>query len=261
MKHGGQWIEIPEGTKDLLYLSDSVLQIKKCGRVTCEKLHKVGIMTVGEYIQNYIYSRKKIIEILPKPTAERIYNNCRNCIKSQCPDARDYREDTNPYFARYKNRWKKEIATTLFMQPFVEITDMIEYMMEECRRVMNGTKHQEDWMFYHDALSLMTLKETRRWMQEKDYLQRWLLPVNDLFSDDTELKSYLGRPPGNSPKLMPLDSNLNEDIHKAVDFHVRMSAKLTNNDPRKLSLSTPKKGTDAYLKVVDPVDGVAPTSS
>jgi hypothetical protein len=30
---------------------------------------------------------------------------------------------------------------------------------------MKGTTHEKDWVFYHDALSLMTANETMEWMK------------------------------------------------------------------------------------------------
>jgi hypothetical protein len=63
------------------------------------------------------------------------------------------------------------------LSPFVCITEIVEHIVVETARVYKGTKNEDDWMFYHDALSLMTAKETIRWMQEKDYLKRWILPT------------------------------------------------------------------------------------
>ena len=43
---------------------------------------------------------------------------------------------------------------------------------------MEGTSHAGDFFFYHDALSLMTAKETRKWMSEKGFMKKWLVPQN-----------------------------------------------------------------------------------
>ena len=34
-----------------------------------------------------------------------------------------------------------------------------------------GTNHEDDWLFYHDALSLMTVKDCIAWM--KNAVQDW----------------------------------------------------------------------------------------
>jgi hypothetical protein len=35
---------------------------------------------------------------------------------------------------------------------------------------------EADWMFCHDALSLMMAKETIKWMEEEGHYERWILP-------------------------------------------------------------------------------------
>jgi hypothetical protein len=54
------------------------------------------------------------------------------------------------------------------MSPFVCISEVVEHIVVETARIYKGTKKEDDWMFYHDALSLMTAKDTIKWMQEKD---------------------------------------------------------------------------------------------
>eukprot|EP00957_Ditylum_brightwellii_P012898 974679-Ditylum_brightwellii.AAC.1 len=49
-----------------------------------------------------------------------------------------------------------------------------------------------------------------------------------------------------------LDDNLNKDIHDAVRRHVNMTHRLPDNDPRKFSMMTQKKGAHAYLRLWDP---------
>ena len=56
-------------------------------------------------------------------------------------------------------------------------------------------------------------------MKEKNYFQRWLLPMN-ILQDGTP---YSGRPVGNSPKFMPLDNSLNIDILQSLLFHCVLS--------------------------------------
>ena len=56
------------------------------------------------------------------------------------------------------------------------------------------------WFYIlHDALVLMTTKETTTCMKQNVYLPRFLLPINGL-KDGTP---YAGRPIGNIPEVMP----------------------------------------------------------
>ena len=43
---------------------------------------------------------------------------------------------------------------------------------------------------------------------------------------------------GNSPELMPLDSNLFADLEYAIKQHVAITHALAKDDPRKFSLGT-----------------------
>ena len=54
----------------------------------------------------------------------------------------------------------------------------------------------------------------------KDYKKLWILPQLNLYQDQPELKKYYNWPPGNSPELCCLDSNLNKDLDKTVEVHV-----------------------------------------
>ena len=59
---------------------------------------------------------------------------------------------------------------------------------------MKGSVHGDDFFIVHDALVLMTEKDTIECMKEKNYFHSWLLPMNG-FQDGTP---YAGSPVGNS---------------------------------------------------------------
>jgi hypothetical protein len=172
----------------------------------------------------------------------------------------DHRLADNPYLSMYgEEEWEKRIKKSITLAAYMSIADMIEFMVVESQRVMKGTYHEDDWFFYHDALSLMTAKSTIDWMREKDYLKRWLLPVNHLSQNDKGLKNYLNRPIGNSPEMMPWDCSLNKDLKDAVMRHVCYTCNLPEDDERKFSLSTPKRGSWAFRRILEHEDG-APSS-
>ena len=98
------------------------------------------------------------------------------------------------------------------------ITDLIRFMMKEAENLMKGSVHKDNFFIVHDALVLITAKETIEWMKDKNYFHR-LLPMNGL-QDGTP---YAGRPVGNIPKFMPLDNSLNIDILNSLRFHCVLS--------------------------------------
>ena len=76
-------------------------------------------------------------------------------------------------------------------------------MMDEAEKLMKGSVHEDDFYIVHDALVLMTAKETINWMKEKGYLHRCLLPLNGL-QDGTP---YVSRLVGNITEFTPLDNS------------------------------------------------------
>ena len=108
-----------------------------------------------------------------------------------------------------------------FLICYAYVGYMIERMMSEKKRVFKVTTHKNYCLFYHDALSLMTEKETRKWRKEKGNEKMLILTEMNLFASDPVLKFYRGCPPENIPKLFHLDYFLNKYLYKAVDFYVR----------------------------------------
>ena len=92
-------------------------------------------------------------------------------------------------------------------------------MMKEADKLMKGSVHEDNFFIVHDALVLMTVKETIKWMKENNYSHSWFLPMN-AFHDGTP---YAGRSVGNSPDFMPLDNSLNRDILHSLRFHCVLS--------------------------------------
>ena len=108
---------------------------------------------------------------------------------------------------------------------------------------MKGSDHEDGFFIVHDALVLMTEKETIEWMKEKNYFHLWLLTMNGL----QDVTPYDGRHVGNSPEFMPLDNSLNRDILNSLRFHFILSlfvldGEVTDKEERNMrfSLSTPK---------------------
>ena len=130
------------------------------------------------------------------------------------------------------------------MSKFCCITDLIRFMMKESEKLMKVSVHEDDLFIVHDALVLITVKETIKWMKENYYFHRWLLPMNGL-QDRTP---YAGRPVGNSPNVMPLDNSINRDILHSLRFHCVLKRFLLDGEEKgeeernmRFSFSTPKE--------------------
>ena len=79
-----------------------------------------------------IYNKTQHIEHLPtRPALDRVH-----CL--------DYE---NPYLKRYGVHWKKELEKNSFMNKYTCIMDICDFVYEQSKKVMKGTKHENDWFF------------------------------------------------------------------------------------------------------------------
>jgi hypothetical protein len=122
--------------------------------------------------------------------------------------------------------------------------------------VLKGTEWEDKWYFYHDALSQMTCKNTKEWMEKTGHIHKWILPMNTL----SEGTIYARRPPGDSPECMPLDTVIFNDVHFGVNRQLMITEALHDTDTKKFSLVAPKRVTKSYLRVSHPVTGGIPSS-
>ena len=256
-----KWIEKTR-EEGRVYANENVIKLKKCGNKTSKRLATVGIVTVAD-LKNVPDPNLFVLpEGLPRTTFKVVWKHAQDASSEDVPQDIDHRRAANPYLSKYGVGWEAHIKKSPTFVNSVVISDYIEHIIQESAKVMKGTKYEDNWMFYHDALTLMTGADTKKWMEEKDYLRRWILPSSDLYDNLPVLKQKYGTNPiGNSPEFMPWDAHLNSDIHNALDYHVLVSKHLDNADPRKFDASTPKRMLAAYRRILDPgSSGVSPPS-
>ena len=177
-----------------------------------------------------------------------IINETQLASNEDAPKTVDHRVCSNPYESKFGDDWERHVQSSPTFSHSSYICNYIDHMMRESERVMQGTIHEKTWMVYHDALSIMTSRSTKEWMKEKGYLDRWILPSSDLYDNlpSDARRFYAGKPVGNSPEFMPLDTHLNQDLHSSHDFHATVTQDLIDNDPRKFDGSTPKRLSQSY---------------
>jgi hypothetical protein len=54
-----------------------------------------------------------------------------------------------------------------------------------------------------------------------------------------------------SPDNVPWDTLLNQEVKKAVEQHVSLTHNLDKNDPKKITVSTPNRGSSAFCRVLE----------
>ena len=264
LKHGEKagWVRKDESSRDKLFGEDSLMKLSKCGKVAYGKFKGVGLETIADLLKITEIQKSKLGSMkMSEENLEHFLKQARLADKHQRPKDTDFRLCDNPDLSRYGELWREIIEKTHYMKQFTCVTKMIDHIFEETRKVYLSTTHENDWMLYHDALSLMTARECRDYIRGKGYESHWILPEQDLFHDDPTLKAYRNRPVGNSPELCSLDSCLNKDIHEGVNRHIQLTSELKKEDARKFRIDTPLFGAKAYKRILDPTDsGVAPTS-
>jgi predicted flap endonuclease-1-like 5' DNA nuclease len=265
LKGNNYWV-VDRRKKGEFFLDDKVSLIPGIGLKIEERLQAQGIFFVRTLAALSDDSINRLTEKQEMKMTKNVLQKFRDQSKESKPVNKpadlilDHRLADNPYLSLYgEEEWEKKIKKSVTLSAYICITDMIEFMIVESQEVMKGTYHEDDWFFYHDALSLMTANATISWMRKKDYLKRWLLPVNKLSEGETGLKNYLNRPIGNSPEMMPWDSSLNKNVKDEVARHVGYTSHLPEDDPHKFSLSTPKRGSWAFRRLLEHKDG-SPTS-
>ena len=259
---GGVWVD-HDREKGKVYLDDCITYIPGIGENTRQALlaDEESVSMVQELLlldDDRIKEMGNRIPGMSVASLTRYVKFARdNIIETEAPRLVDYRRAANPYKARFGDGWEAELEKASSLSPFVCITKLIEHMVQATREAFIGTKYEDDFVFYHDALSLMTSKDTKNWMREKGYLKYWILPEQNLYHDDPDLVRYRDRPPGNCPELNALDQSLNKDIHESVNRHVAITLSLKSEDDQKFSLSTPNMAKKTYRRIFEEV---APTS-
>ena len=194
-----------------------------------------------------------------------------NLLDGACPPDINHKIQDNPYLSRYphhpdavlneygEKEWEAKISESPTCKKYVCIVRLIEHMFRETAKIFVDTVHEDDWILYHDALTLFTAAESMQYMRAKGYLNHLILPQHRCNAGTP----YANRMVGMRPEVMPLDAHLNQDIHESVDRHVNLTAHLPDNHPNKFGKRTPKQLSKAYRRVWDPAlgpDAGAPTS-
>lgn len=63
--------------------------------------------------------------------------------------------------------WEAKIDESPQMKKHVCITTVWKKVVENTAKAFRGTKHENDFMIYHDALVLLTAKTTVEWLKKQ----------------------------------------------------------------------------------------------
>ena len=128
-----------------------------------------------ELWNKFKHSPNELVDVVSTALKKKLLLHCQDFIDVDRPDVEDYWKADNPYEARYNKKWPDKIKKTTFSSPYICITDLVEHMVKESEKVFQNTRYENNWYFYHNALTLMTLKECRNWMEKRNCEKHWLL--------------------------------------------------------------------------------------
>jgi hypothetical protein len=168
---------------------------------------------------------------IPINTLKTLHGHAEASTDEDCPLENDRRWEANPYKSRCGDDWEAKIRQSSFLSKYVCVIELVDHICIETEKLFKGSMHEDDRLFYHDALSLMTARVSVEYMKEEDYFKRWILPVLGLNED---LPCYSKRPVGNLPELMSWDFSLHKDVHECVNRHIAISKELPEDDPLSL---------------------------
>lgn len=254
----GGWIESTRKIGEV-FKTDDISQVKGIGKKSkCRAaLAEWGVNTVQEFYDCFYMKPQKrhnFAKGVKGVSANKVakwVDVCGAATEGE-PTTIDHRssDKTNPWHSRYGgDEWKKKVMEHPNMTKIVNIRTMVTHMFNESAEYYKGTKYEDTWMLWHDALSLMTAEDTVQWMKEKGYHKHWILPENGLNDNVKYFKRQ--RPPGCNPGGMPWDSSMNKYHDDVVWRHVAATHFLPFKDKKKFSLATPEDIYHAYSRVYD----------
>jgi len=248
-----------------LYKQDTITRMPGISAKTQEKLNAVGINVVEDFCRSASDEpMQRAVLAIPRLGKKRLKKWQRLAAAAEDGEYTsvfvDHRRAENPYLSRYgDDDWETAIARDLRVHHVICITEIVRHMHDESEKFFADTEYAENWWFFHDALSQLSDKRTKAWMQENGYLKRWLLPVNGCCAGTC----YFGRPVGNTPEVMPWDCSLNRDIHCRVSQYESMSRWIKEGHPlwsKRFTTANQKQMVSSYMRVLDPETGVCPSS-
>ena len=162
------WIVKPRRNSSIIYETDSVGRLSGVREGRMKKLAEAGITQVFQLAaigatEEEVKQSIKEIATQSKLTPSFIQNLHHQALQAEHgepPQEVNHLLSENPYESRYGVEWEKEIKKTKIVRPYICVKELVLHIVEETKEAYKGTKHEESYLFYHDALSQMMLKDS-----------------------------------------------------------------------------------------------------
>ena len=257
-KNGGKkWVTYAypsDYNSNSIFDLDSIFILKQIEKAVCQRLkEEKGILCVKDLKvwENKSNNELKLLKVYGL-SIQTFKNAILQSLKAlpgsrPRPTVINHAEMPNPYESLYGSEWKQVILKTATMKRFILSNRLVKQIYENTKKVFSGSMYKNNFYFYHDTLSLMTSHSCKECMTRTGIINHWVLPQKDI----NKQTKYFNRPVGNSPEVMPMDSNLNKDLHEGVNWLCCITNRPDNTDQRKFSKTVPKRMLSAYARAWD----------
>ena len=168
------WVEGERTPDEGLFEEDPVSMIKGIGKKAKALLARMGIKTISRFARLRSSRIKTLVKQKVITTVK--VTTWLQVARSAHPgeyhlNVIDHRRADNPYKSRYGEAcWRDHIRNDIRKAGWVSITELVRHMDKETATALRP-KWGDKYFWYHDALSQLTCKRTRAWMQEEGLLK------------------------------------------------------------------------------------------
>ena len=135
---------------NVTYYNDRVELVAGVGKVLKAKVNQAGVISAHEKL-NSAYT--------PSNKSTKAWSNIRSKDASALPfklqHPIDYRKHPNPYQSLRSDDWKSKITTMPTLSNFCCTKEIFFRARDESKDFSEGSAHESNWHFHHDALSFM----------------------------------------------------------------------------------------------------------
>lgn len=145
------------------------------------------------------------------------------------------------------------------MRGKASVCHMVLHLIAEGESYYKDTDRKNDWMIWHDALSILWEKVTMAWLkslkcphpgwQERTWMDR-IIHLRGEWAKKVHNR-YKGKLPGDSPEQMPLDCHLFSDVKEGTGRNVALSYLLSDDNPLKYKMNTPNETWKSICRTIE----------
>ena len=138
-----------------IFRNDDIKTIKNIGKEKKKVLNSMGIKTIQD-----LHEYDATLHNLTKKETAYLKQALDNSTVYQDEDRpiikKNHLQHNNPYVSKYGSRWRTEIKKGTTLKDVVSVKELIDHIYKASFEIMKGTEYEENFFFYHDALTQLT---------------------------------------------------------------------------------------------------------